>query len=295
MKSKVLIFGMLMGVFILGCSSLPLKFTWFSPTSTPSATLTPTITPTSTITSTPMPTATPIPAVRVDNGDHALSIGDWDTALQEFQSALENSSDPLIEAAARLEIGRTHLKAGNFELAVSVLEDLTTANPGSADMPAAAFYLAQAYSGLERYAEAAQEYTRYLELRPGIIDAYILELRGDALFNAGSFGEAARDYAEILNAPSQLDLTTVKMKMARSQVLTGDPTSALGVYDGLLTQAIDDNTKALIQLRKGQIFTELGQIEEANKAFLDGVMNYPTSYDSLPGAAGSGRCWRACK
>jgi soluble lytic murein transglycosylase len=84
----------------------------------------------------------------------------------------------------------------------------------------------------------------------------------------------------ILDKSSQIDLTNVQMRAARAYALGGDPPSALTIYDSLLGQSIDDNTKALIYLRKGQIYAELGQTDQANSAYLEAVMNYPTSYDS---------------
>jgi soluble lytic murein transglycosylase len=279
MKFKILIIGVLMGLLLVGCG-LPAQFDLVSPTSTPSAAFTSTISPSPTLTPTPTPTPTPMPSARIELGDRAMLNGDWETALLEFQNALANSTDPQVQAAAWLGIGRTQLLAGNYDEAISALEYLIGTYPDSPETAPANFYLGQAYANLERYTDAALAYSRYLDLRPAIIDAYILDLRGDALFAAGNYMEAASDYMAILDKSSQIDLTNVQMRAARAYALGGDPPSALTIYDSLLGQSIDDNTKALIYLRKGQIYAELGQTDQANSAYLEAVMNYPTSYDS---------------
>jgi soluble lytic murein transglycosylase len=46
------------------------------------------------------------------------------------------------------------------------------------------------------------------------------------------------------------------------------------------TSASDEPTRALISLRKGQLYAAQGQTEQANAAYLDAVTNYPKTYDA---------------
>ena len=116
--------------------------------------------------------------------------------------------------------------------------------------------------------------------RPGVIDGYVLDLRGDALFAAGSYAEAAKDFQAAMQAPSLNDSSLLQMKLARSYSVGGDTATALTLYDDLYQRSSDDYTKALIDLRKGQIYTDLGQMDQAYAAYQDAVNNFPTSYDS---------------
>lgn len=209
-----------------------------------------------------------------------MLVGDWDTALSEFTNALQASTDPQIQIAAQLGIGHTQLLAGDYQEAASTLESLIQ---GHGDAPQAAqahFFLAQAYDKLEKYTDAAQSYLNYLTLHSGIIDGYVLDLRGDALFAAGNYAEAAKDYHAARNAPSLNDELTLEMKEARATSVSGDTATALKMYEDVYARTDDDHTKALIDLRKGQIYTNLGQMSEAYAAYQDAVENYPTSYDS---------------
>jgi soluble lytic murein transglycosylase len=70
------------------------------------------------------------------------------------------------------------------------------------------------------------------------------------------------------------------MKRARAYALAGDHNAALALYNELIARTTNDNTRSLIQLRKGQSFTALGQPAEATAAYLEAVNNYPTAYES---------------
>lgn len=263
----------------LACS-LPERLTAFGPTATPSDTPTPLPTLTSTPTPTLPPTPTPIPAVRIQTGERALLDGDWDQALIEFETALQGSSDPEIQAASELGLGRTHLYSGRYEEAAAAFETLITSLTASPQIPYAYFSLGQAYAGQGRYSEAAQAYLNYLALHPGLVDGYVFEIRADALYAAGDFAGAANDYAAALQAPSLSDSILLGMKQARAYAVAGDLSTALLLYSDLYNRTTNDNTRALILLRQGQAYTSLGNLDAAYAAYQEAVNNYPTSYDS---------------
>ncbi|HNO83642.1 MAG TPA: hypothetical protein PKM54_03350, partial [Anaerolineales bacterium] len=88
--------GLWLATAITACSIFP-NF----PTLPPGWTLTPSTTPTPEATSTPTITPTPLPIARVDKGDHALFNGDYESAMLHYQTALSDSPDPLVQAAAK--------------------------------------------------------------------------------------------------------------------------------------------------------------------------------------------------
>lgn len=221
-----------------------------------------------------------MPAARIQSGQQALFNGDWDMAINEFSTAQENSNDADIQAAALLGIGRTKLMAENYQEAVDEFQTLIQDYPQLPNLARVYFFMAQAYSGLERYSDAAEAYLQYMTLSPGIIDGYVLDLRGDALFAAGDYAGAANDYQAALLTPSLNDPILSQMKLARATSLSGDYDSALRLYDDVLTRTNNDYTLALVDLRKGQIYTALGQMDQAYQVYQDAVNNYPTSYDS---------------
>jgi soluble lytic murein transglycosylase len=248
------------------------------PTPGPSPTVS--FTPPPTPTPIPSPTPTPIPEVRITSGDRWLLYGDWDQALAEFQKAREESADAEIQAAALLGLGRAYLYARNTYQAIVHLQELANAYPESPQATQAYFFLGQAFNLQLNYSQAAQAYGEYINRSPELIDAYVWDLQGDALFAAGDYLGAAESFQQAVKAPSPLDAIFLDMKRARAYALSGDQPTALALYDDLYYRTNNHYTRALIDLRVGQIHTELGQIEQAQEAYYDAVYNYPTAYDS---------------
>lgn len=238
--------------------------------------------PTTYPTFTPLPSATPTvaPQRRLDKAYQALFFGDWENGLRLFTSLDRESLDAEESFAARMGVGKAYLQAREYAQAIAIFNKIIEAYPDFHETPVAYFLIGQAYSAMERPSEAAQAYLEYLTHRPGIVDAYVLNLRADALFEAGDYSSAANDYRAALNTPSLLDRVTLQMKMARAYALAGDYTTALTLYDDIYLNTTNGYTRALIDLRRGQIYTSLGQMENAYAAYLKAVNNYPESYDS---------------
>jgi soluble lytic murein transglycosylase len=267
---------------IMACS-LTSNLSLLGPTPTPSTT--PTITPipptpTPTFTPTPTPTPTPIPAERIGEGDAKRFLGDWQGALFEYQTALDNSPNTEIKSAALLGIGKTQHQAGDHQGAVDTLTSFIEIYPQSNLLAEVHFTLAEAYTNLDRHVEAADSYLNYLILRPGLIDAYILNLRGDALAAANNYGEALIDYRAALGAPSYLETMSIETKIARSHAAVGDYETALGIYQDLYNRSSSDYTRAQLDYLMGQAYLAAGQTDQAYAVYADAVNNYPTAYDS---------------
>jgi soluble lytic murein transglycosylase len=247
---------------------------------TPPITLTPSLLPptaTPTITPTAPPTPTPIPAIRVANGDKALFNGDWEQSITQYQSALDASPDPDVQSAALLGIGRARMTAGDYQGAIDILLQLIQTYPKSPHLPYAYFTLGNAYSALERHSEAADAYLNYLALRPGVVDAYVMELRGDELVSAGDFAGAIRDYRAALQSPSLLNGILIEIKIAKAHATLGDYETALGMYQDIFTRAQTDYTKAQMDYFSGNAYAALGQMDKAYTAYQDAVNNFPAT------------------
>jgi soluble lytic murein transglycosylase len=229
---------------------------------------------------TPVPTPSPAPELLIQTGEQALHNGDWENAIREFKLAQINSGDPQMQAAALYGSARASFLARNDYETITSLDDLIFNYPDAPQVAAAHFLMGQALSRQERYDEAAQAYQKYLDLRPGQIDAYVLDMRGDALFAAGDYEGARNHYLAALGASSMLDEIQLRLKLAQAYALSGDAPTAFTLYDDLYNRTQSDYTRALIDLRKGQAYTALGQTEKANNAYLDAVTNFPASYDS---------------
>ena len=107
-------------------------------------------------------------------------------ALSEYQNAFTSSKDPETQSAALLGTAQSQISSGEYQAGAENLLVLIQQYPQSTVIPIAHFYLGQAYDALGRYREAADEYLNYLALRSGVVDAYVLKLRGELFM--GSWG-----------------------------------------------------------------------------------------------------------
>lgn len=90
-------------------------------TQIPQATATPALPPTATSTPTPLPTPTPPPTIRVEQADKALLLGDYEYARRDYQEALKGASDPELQAAATMGMGRALYLSHNYSTAIDTL------------------------------------------------------------------------------------------------------------------------------------------------------------------------------
>jgi soluble lytic murein transglycosylase len=282
-KFKIWLCGIILVGLILACNwpgnrtstteNSPLPTEANNPTiEQPLPTLLPTLTP--------EPTPTIPPTARIANGDEALKNGDWEIAVREYGDALQTGQDAQIQTAALLGMGRAKYQSGEYQAALDAFNNLIQNYPQSTDLPYAYFNLGQTYTAMQRYSEAADQYLNYLANRPGVVDAYVLTLRGDALSSANDFVGATNDYRAALQSPSLLESIDIEIKLAHTFAIAGDYGTAIAMYQDIYTRASSDYTKAQLDLLVGQAYTALGQAENAYTAYQDAVNNYPTSYDS---------------
>jgi soluble lytic murein transglycosylase len=284
-KFKMLVPLGLVIILILACSlpnQLPINFQAI-PTSTnsPTPTATFTIQPTITPTHTPQPTPTPSPASRMQQGQQALFNGDWDQAFEEFNAVLASENEPDVRSAALFEMGRTYFRAGEHLLAQESLENLITDYPDTNLLAETHFHLGQVYSALGLHQQAADSYENYLDLKPGVIDATIHEIIGDALVAANDHSGAISAYQKALASPRLSDALSLEIKIGQSYAAAGDHTTAIVVYRDVYNRTGSDFTRAQMNLLMGQAYTALGEMDQAYTVYQDSVARFPHTYDAF--------------
>lgn len=259
---------------LVACQAAPA--TTALPTSTATAEKPPT--PVFTPTATPFPT--PIPVVRIETGDRALFYGDFDQARQQYRSAFNESTDKAVQAAALWGLGRTELADERPQPAIETLNRLINEYPESTYAARAYFLLGQAYFQLEQYTAAADAYNSYLSRIPGVLDGYVQEYRGDALYHAGDYTAAINAYTAALNASRLDDGVTLQIKIAQARFDFGDYAGALALANEIYNAATNDFVRAQMDYFAGNTHIKLGQTEEAYSRYRHAVENYPLSYYS---------------
>lgn len=241
------------------------------------STPTPSITPTPTVTQTPTPTPTYLPSSQLQTAEKANFNGEWDRALIEYQKVFEQTINPIDRGSAQLGIGVTLIRVGRFQEAVETLDLFITSYPDHDRLGQGFFHRAQAQEALGRFGEAAQDYQQYLIHRPGLIDAYVQELRGDALKADGDHSAAVAVYKDALQAPQLSSGLEIEIKIAQTYASMGDYIMAISKYSEIYDRTISDYTKAQMDYLRGQAYTALGQIDQAYALYLHAVENYHRS------------------
>jgi soluble lytic murein transglycosylase len=272
-------------VFTILACNLPNQFKGdpaTTPTSTPSTTPipSPTAIPTNTPTSIPTPTPTPIPEVRIANADIALFNGDYQAAFSEYGTAFNSSADPQILSSATLGQGRIHYLTGVYPNALDEFRAIVEDYPQTSQVADAYYFLGETYMLLDRNAEAADAYASYLSVRPGVLDAFINERRGDALVADGDYNAALAAYNNAIQLPRLPTNFLLELKLAQTYVLLGDYATAQVVYEDINSRTSSEAIKAQADYALGQMYVSQGLPEQATSAYLDAVFNYPQTYYS---------------
>lgn len=261
---------------LTACQAVPVAAPAPTITATPTTGPTPTSTPPPT--STPLPT--PVPVIRVESGDRALFFGDYDLARGQYQAAFNESTDQAVQAAALWGLGRTELAAGRNQAAIDILTRLVNEYPDSTYAARAHFLIGQAYSKLGQYLPAAEAYNTYLTRVPGVLDGYVQDYRGDALYQAKDYTNAINAYSAALTASRLDDGLTLQIKIGQSRYDFGDYAGALAIYNQVFNTTTNDYVRAQMDYFAGNTHKKLGQVDEANSRYLHAVQNYPLSYYS---------------
>lgn len=221
-----------------------------------------------------------MPVVRIEAGDRALFYGDFDQARQQYRSAFNESTEKAVQAAALWGLGRTELADERPQSAIETLNRLVNEYPESTYAARAYFLLGQAYAQLEQYLPAADAYNSYLSRIPGVLDGYVQEYRGDALYRAGDYTAAINAYTAALNASRLDDGLTLQLKIAQARFDFGDYAGALALANEIYNAASNDFLRAQMDYFAGNTRLKLGQTEEAHARYRHAVENYPLSYYS---------------
>ncbi len=270
-----IILGFTLIIILLGCA-------WSSniPSIVPGiATSTPSITPTIPPSPTPSPTYTPIPSVRIENADQAFFDGDIEGAASDYRAAYANSSDPNIKAAALWGLARTQYTDGRNADVLATVQQLNSMYPNSPYAMGPSYFLqGQTYSQMKNYASAAQAYQIYLTLRPGVINSYVQELRGDALSAGNDYSDALTAYEAAQAAPHLDDEFALQIKTAQMRTQIGDYATAISIYTSIMSSTNNDFTKSEMDYLLGEANLTLNKTDVAYGFFRDAISNYPVSY-----------------
>ncbi|MFN2145561.1 MAG: tetratricopeptide repeat protein, partial [Anaerolineales bacterium] len=238
-KKKLVLFAV---VLILG--SLACRMDRILNPSLPTYTPTVGITPTPTQTPTPTPIPTPEPGARIHTGDLAFANGDWDLALQEYARALDGTTENEVKAGAMLGLARTYLQTGQLQAAADTLAQAISAYPEANSLADLYFTQGQVQQSMGEAATASESYLRYMQLRPGLIDAYIHERLGNNHMAAEEYQAAIDSYILALQSDFIGDSFYFNLRIGDAYLAMGDLSTALVTFEDVSQRTQNDYQKA---------------------------------------------------
>jgi len=224
---------------------------------------------------------TPVSLPQFASADLAFAAGEYDLALQEYQQVYDASTTSEVRALALLGMGKTHFVSQNYTAAIDAFNRILGQHSDSSYLSSAYYYLGRSYILQENYPYAVDALSQYLAIKPGILDAHVRELQGDAAFSAGDYNTAITAYQSALQANPPGDANSLNLKIGKSFSALEDYTTAIQIFQTLYDANEDVFIKASADLLMGQAYIKLGMDNEANAALLDTVIQFPRAYDSF--------------
>lgn len=233
------------------------------------------------VTPQPSPTPTMMPEVRLSMADIYLFSGELDKALQDYETAFNQSTQDVEKAAAKYGQGRVYMAMRNYPAAIDAFTHILGQYAQTEIVANTHFLLGQCYQEQEEYMLAANAFAQFQALRPGIIDAYVLQLQAENASQAGDYYGAIYALQQAAAAEPAPDAADINLRIGQQYQMLEDLTSAIQYYQNAYDLATTDYQKATANLLSGQAYQELGQTEQAIARWEDAVMNFPMAYDSF--------------
>ena len=218
---------------------------------------------------------------RLEEADTALFAGELERAKLLFQESFESAEDDDSRAEALFGLGRSYYTDRNFFAAIDAFNRILGQYPDAKILPDVSFMIAECYFEIEEYQQASNAYTKYAELKPGIIDRYALTLAGDSALYAGNNDGAIFSYQAALAADPSRDPSYLNLQIGRAYEGLQDYTTAIQYYLNVYDAAADGATKATANLLAGQAYLQIGQPQEAYNRLMDSVIQFPQAFDSF--------------
>ena len=228
-------------------------------------------------------TATPTvaPEVRLESADDYLFAGDLENALMEYTTAFTQSQDRELKAIALYGAGRVYLTQRDYPAAIDAFTHILGQYADTEIVANTYFLLATSYAEQEEYQQAANAYAQFQALKPGIMDAYVLQLQANAASLAGDHYSAIYALQNASQSDPAPDAADINLQIGQEYEALEDLNTAIQYYLSAHELATTDYQHATADLLAGQAYLELGLTDQAYTRFLDAVMNYPMAYDSF--------------
>ncbi len=240
-----------------------------------------------TATNTPIPEPTTQPTLSIPPNELLITAdsyrinGYYESAVDAYRALLmQGDNAPReVRAAAAIGMAQSAVREGFFDVAVEATTVFINQFADDSRLAQAHFLRGDAYMGLGRWVEAINDYSFYLENRPGLLDSYVRERIADALLALGQTDAALSNYMQAADAARSL-VPQLALRERVAQVLIGAGRIAEGIeqYDAILAVAENAPYRAQIDFAAAQtLLINAGDIENGMIRMQRVFETYPTT------------------
>lgn len=221
------------------------------------------------------------PQKALDEGEQALLMGDYKTAIAKFFSIVELRSDAPQVAEARFNLAIALFFEGDYQDAAEAFVEFRARHLGHQKSDTALFWLAQSYLKTSRLPEAEDLYRNYAERQPLVAD-HVGLLRVQTLLQLGKV-EQARGLATTIADTTHSPSLSLQARWLAAQALEAlnKHQGAAEAYAALIPQATDDASKASLLFLAAESWRLAGQRLKQNEALTTLVQFYPRYSQAL--------------
>lgn len=249
---------------------------------------------------TPTPTATPRPSERLLLAESNLENEDYEAAAEHYQVGL--LSDELNDEQRRealLGLGQARLAQGQHSAADEALGQLladagdkvsggnlgsdtgvSEGDEGALEIAKAHFLQAQSLADRGDCGAAIRAYQAYLDV-DDTLTGYVQMRIGECHLALGEQEQAAGAFVAAVESESLPEVEIARRyRLAQLYLEMGDFGAAIDQYEAVLAIAQRENTLGEATYLAGTAELLAGQPDAAYARYLEGVMQYPTAYES---------------
>ena len=244
----------------------------------------PTITliPTKTIlpsTATPTSQARSIisPEIVVGEGTLAMIAGDYEKAESIFRADYDENSGSETATTAGISIAHIQYKNSLYTKCLQTTSKAISLSKNEEMLSRLWYQTALCAEQIGSYQDVISAYKHYLQYKKDSFLAKEINIKIAENYTMTKDHELAREYYnKSLEKANEYEKNEIFIMIADSYEADGNLEDAITTLtDRFNSEIIDDSMAASIDLHLGQLYLKIGQYEQANAKFLDGVNNYP--------------------
>lgn len=213
-------------------------------------------------------------------GDTYQDSGDYDKAIQIYDSILKDYPDSLYSDYVQYQLGLALLKTYNYNGAITLFQTFKNNFPNSQLIDDAMYALGLSYLQKEDYNASHQVFAAFQEqFKSSNLRPQAMYLLGTSLYNLGRFSEAIEVFKNIIrNYNQNIDVVQkAEYEIADCFYQMGDEKEAMARFKALRSKYPDSKLTAEVMWWLGEYYYRHNDLNLARRYFSSLIKDFPQS------------------